>query len=258
MTVHPGALEIVSPDVRQSGITSHSIGVPALERLLNALPQDAGVEDYQRAAVDDNVLGLATESGRKWRFATLRRLYLLRNDSILFRALRDLWFEDADARPLLATLCALATDTVFRASVKVIEQAAPGDAVRAEDFAVAIDSFYPDVYAASTLKKIAANAYASWQQSGHLSAPEGGVKQRQKATCRAADVSYALLLGHLQGHRGEALFETLWARVLDESRSNLQELAFSASQRRMLEFRSAAGVVEVGFRQLLRPWDEET
>jgi hypothetical protein len=63
------------------------------------------------------------------------------------------------------------------------------------------------------------------------------------------------LLGHLQGHRGEALFETIWARALDRPRSQLLDLAGVASQQGMVEFRSGGGVIEVGFSQLLRPME---
>lgn len=247
-----GAEEIVPSDTRQSAITSHSIGIPELVQLLDVVPAHAELDEYERAAVAGNALALGTESGREWRFATLRRLYLFRPGSILFRGLRDLWDTDEEGRPLLAALCAMATDTVFRASAAVIVETSPGDEVTAADFADAIEATYPDAYAASTLQKAASNAYASWQQSGHLGSPKSGWKPRKRAMCTSADVAYALLLGHLQGARGEALFETTWTRVLDHPRSHLYDLAFTASQRGMLEYRNAGGVVEVAFRELLR------
>lgn len=249
--------EIVPGDERQSAITSHSIGVPQLARLLDVVPADAELADYQRAVVDENVLALATVTGREWRFATLRRLYLLRPDSLLFRALRDLWDIEEEGRPMLAALCCMATDTVFRASASAIVETSPGDEVAVDDFAKTIETAYPGAYAASTLKKAASNAYASWQQTGHLGGAEDGWKPRLRAVCRPASVAYALFLAHLQEARGEALFQTLWAKVLDHPRSHLYDLAFAASQRGILEFRNAGGVVEVGFRELLRPMEGE-
>jgi hypothetical protein len=250
-----GAEEIAAQEVRQSGITSHSIGVSELTRLLEVVDAGAPLENFRQAVVRDNVLGLSTESGRDWRYATLRRLYLLRPDSVLFRALRDLWDMDEDARPLLAALCAMATDTVFRASAAAILETLPGDEVAVDKFASAISAAYPEAYARSTLQKAASNAYASWQQTGHLGAARKGHKVRQQAVCRPADLAYALLLGHMQGMRGEALFQTDWAKVLDRPKSQLHDLAFAASQRGMLEYRNAGGVVEVGFRELLRPME---
>jgi hypothetical protein len=248
---------MIPSEVRRSGITSHSIGVPELTRLLEAVSPSAEHAEYRRAVLEDNVLGLATENGRLWRYKTLRRSYYLRPDSILFRALRDLWPHEPEAQPLLATLCAVATDTVFRASSAVITTTAPGDEVGVDAFAEAIEKAYPGAYASSTLNKAASNAYASWQQSGHLAAAEGGSKVRQRPACRAADLAYALLLGHLSDHRGEALFDTIWVRLLDQPPSHLHDLAFAASQRGMLEYRFAGGVIEVGFRELLRPSEGE-
>lgn len=69
-------------------------------------------------------------------------------------------------------------------------------------------------------------------------------------------MTYALLLGYLQGVRGDALLDTIWARVLDQPRSRLIDLGVAASQRGMLEFRHAGGLIDVGFRELLRPFDE--
>jgi hypothetical protein len=66
-----------------------------------------------------------------------------------------------------------------------------------------------------------------------------------------------LLLGHLQGVRGQALFETPWATVLDQPTSQLFDLAGTASQQGMLELRHAGGVTEVGFRELLRPFEDD-
>lgn len=248
-----GAADITDDDVRRSAITSHSIGIAELGQLLQSLPSDADTLDYRRAVVDENLLGLSSESGRVWRFKTLRRLYLLRPDSLLFRALRDLWVDDPEARPLLAALCAMATDTVLRASGIVIAGTSLEDQITSGDFAAAIEARYPGAYAPSTLQKVASNAYRSWEQSGHLGPAHRGCKSRRVATCRPADVAYALLLGHLSGHRGEALFETPWTEILDQPCSGLHELALAASQRGMVEYRNAGGVIEVGFRELLRP-----
>ena len=244
---------IVDAGVRKSAITSHSIGVAELARLLSVVPPDGDVEDYERAVVDDNVLGLATESGRRWRFKTLRRLYLLRRDAVLFRALRDLWDSDEAAQPLLAGLMAMATDTVFRATAETIVETAVGEAVSAATFREPIERRFPGVYAASTLQTITSKAYVSWAMTGHLAdADRARSRQRVLAHCSPSNVAYALMLGDLQGHRGEALPDTGWVQVLDRAPSEVAQLAAVAAQQGMLEYRSAGGVLDVGFRELLR------
>lgn len=248
-----GAEEILDADVRRSAITSRSIGVRELELLLGSTEPDAQQADYEDAVVQQNVLGLKTAAAREWRFKTFRRLYQLTPQSVLFRALRDLWDFDPAARPLLACLCAMTRDTVFRATAKLTCQLSISDKVSATDFIAPIEDQFPSTYNEKTIRTIAQKAYASWRQTGHLGEAEDGARMRTRAFCRPADVTYALLLGHLQGHRGEALFETVWARVLDHPRSHLHEQAFAASQGGMLEYRHGGGVIEVGFRELLRP-----
>lgn len=247
--------EILDAAERRSAITSQSIGVYELGVLLDAVPADAPEEDYEHAIVEDNVLGLETATSREWRFKTLRRLYLLDPQTVLFRALRDLWGTDIEARPLLAGLCAMTQDTVFRATAELTCSLNIGDEVAATDFMAPIEERFPGAYQQNTIKTIAKKAYASWEQTGHLGEAEGGTRVRTRASCRPANVAYGLLLGHLEGHRGEALFETVWARVLDRPRSHLEDQAFAASQRGMLEYRHAGGVIEVGFRELLRPME---
>ena len=248
--------EIVSGDISGGTNTSHTIVVNSLSVLLDAVPVLAAAGDYERAAVDENVLSKQTEGARRRTFRYLRELYLLRPDSLLFRSLRDLWPIDPPARALLACLCALARDPVFRASSVAITQTSPGDTLTSTDLAVAVGEQFPTTYSASTLAKIGRNTFSSWEQSGHLREHHSGVKLRTRATCRPADVAYALLLGHLEGVRGRALFDTLWASVLDQPTSHLLDLAAVASQSGMLELRHAGGVVEVGFRELLRPFDQ--
>lgn len=249
--------EIVPGDVSGGTNTSHTIVVGGLAALLDAVPAAAPSAAYEQAALEANVLGKDTDGSRRRTFRYLRELYLLRPDSLLFRALRDLWPVDPPARPLLAGLCALARDAVFRASSAAITSRSPGDTLGSADLADAVGEHFPTSYSPGTLAKIGRNTFSSWEQTGHLAEAERATKIRIRATCRPADVAYALLLGHVEGVRGGALFDTLWTRVLDQPTSHLMDLAASASQQGMLELRQAGGVVEVGFRELLRPFDHE-
>jgi hypothetical protein len=247
--------EIVPGDVSGGANTSHTIVISSLAALLDAVPVAAPATAYEHAALEANVLSKDTDGGRRRTYRYLRELYLLRTDTLLFRALRDLWPVDPPARPLLAGLCALARDAVFRASSAAITSSSPGDTLSSADLAHAVGELFPSSYGAGTLAKIGRNTFSSWEQTGHLTEAGHARKVRTRAVCRPTDVAYALLLGHMEGVRGRALFETLWARVLDQPTSYLLDLAASASQLGMLELRQAGGVVDVGFRELLRPFD---
>ena len=247
--------EIVPGDRSGGTNTSHTIVVPALVQLLSAVDRSADAAEYERSVLAENVLGKETAGSRQRTFRYLRELYLLRPDSTLFRALRDLWTDDPAGQPLLAGLCALARDAVFRASSTAIFASEPGDEVTSVDLAEAAEKAFPTAYSDSTLAKIGRNTFSSWEQTGHLKAVARSQKIRRRPICTPSTTAFALLLGHLEGVRGAALFDTVWARVLDHPRSHLTELAVVASQRSLIDFRHSGGVTEVGFTELLRPME---
>jgi hypothetical protein len=142
---------------------------------------------------------------------------------------------------------------VFRASTGAIFESDPGDALTNADLADAVARVYPDVYNEPTLAKIGRNTFSSWEQTGHLDPRAKHEKIRRRPTGTPSATAYALMLGQLEGVRGEALFDTFWVRVLDQPRSHLVELASVASQRSLIDFRRSGGITEVGFTELLRP-----
>lgn len=246
----------IAPRGRAGGTnSSHTILLPSLRRVLECVDRTADAKAYERAVIDDNVLGKSTIESRSRTLRYLKELYLLRPDSILFRALRDLWTDDPAGQPLLAGLCALARDPLFRASAPAIVDADPGDVITSGDLAAAVGAAFPGRYNDATLAKIGRNTSASWQQSGHLDAVARTRKLRQRATCGPAAVAYALLLGRLESIDGAALFETFWTRILDWPRSHVLDVATTASQRMLIDFRQSGGIVEVGFSELLRPFE---
>ncbi|MGH3426366.1 MAG: hypothetical protein ACRDQZ_02130 [Mycobacteriales bacterium] len=233
--------------------TSHTIVVPALQLLLTKVGAHAPAEAYEEAVMEDNVLGKDTVESRRRTLRYLRELYLLRDDSFLFRALGDLWNDDPTGQPLLAGLCALARDPVFRASAKAIFDTEPGDEVTSADLAQAVAGSFSESYSDATLAKIGRNTFSSWEQTGHLDAIARTMKVRRRAVCTASTTAFALFLGHLEGLAGSSLFETVWARALDQPRAHLIDLAVVASQRSLIDFRHSGGITEVKFTELLRP-----
>ena len=218
-------------------------------RLLLAI-KAAGFEEYRTAILDDNVLLKKTVATRRESLRRLRELYALNPNTLLFRALRDLWDDDTQAEPLLALLCATARDPILRATVEMILAVPAGVVVTPQMISETVNKSFPDRFNAMTLANFGRHIASSWQQSGHL---HGKLqKVRAQAESRPAATVYALLLGYLCGERGEALFQTLWCRLLDTPVHTLYEQAFTASQRGWIEFRRSGGVTDVGFKYLLR------
>lgn len=247
--------DIVTGERSGGATTSHTIVVPSLERLLAAVGPNAPAAEYERAVVEDNVLGKDTTEARKRTLRYLRELYVLRPDAVLFRALRDLWVDDPSGQRLLAGLCAMARDAVFRASFNAIADGDPGDTVASSELADAVDKAFPASYSDATLAKIGRNTASSWEQTGHLEAVARTTKVRRRAVCTPGTTAYALLLGHLEGVEGAALFDTVWASSLDQPRAHLIDFAVLASQRSLIDFRHSGGITEVGFSELLRPME---
>lgn len=229
---------------------SRTIMLADLRILLATCKPPAAVEAYRRAVVDENVLLKPTLTTRRRSFWRLRELYLFDTRLLLFQALRDLWDDDDTAQPLLASLCATATDPILRSTAPTIVSTPLGVEMTPHVLTEAVQTAFPDRYNATSLASIGRNVASSWQQSGHLWGKLH--KVRAQAKSRPAAVAYALLLGYLCGARGESLFHTLWAQLLDAPGHSLHEQAFVASQRGWLEYRRAGDVTDISFRHLLR------
>ncbi len=235
--------------------TSRTMMLAELRILLAACPPNAGPEEYRSAIVNDNVLLKTTVTTRRDSYKRLRQLYALDRSIVLFSALRDLWDTDPDAQPLLALLCAVARDTLLRATADVVLALPTGSPLTAQSLIPALREQFGERYNATTLLATAQHAASSWQQSGHLSGKLN--KTRSQADSRPASLSYALLLGHLCGVRGEGLFGTFWSRLLDAPVHLLHEHAAAASQRGWIDYRRSGHVTEVRFSYLLRGHDRE-
>jgi len=221
-----------------------------LRLLLAACQPSASLKEYRSAIVDENILLKKTVATRKVTFRRLQELYVLNRKLSVFRALRDLWDEDTQAQPLLALLCAVARDSLFKSTAEMILAIPVGEAVTREMMMETVNVSFHDRYSPKTLKSTGQNIISSWQQAGLLSGKLH--KVRVRAESRPASVAYALLLGYLSGARGEALFQTLWCRLLDAPAHVLHEQAFAASQRGWIEYRHMGDITEIGFRYLLR------
>lgn len=221
-----------------------------LRSLLEAVPPGAGLEEYHRTATEDNALRKSSATARSGAFRRLREVYALEPRVPLFRALRDLWDADPAAQPLLAGLLAAARDPIFRASASLILRTTKGEPVTAGAVATHMGEVFPGRYGENTLSKIGRNIVSSWTQTGHLRGR--AQKVRACVEARPTSLAYALLLGYLGGARGEALFDTLWTRLLDTAPAALHEVAARAGQAGWIEYRHMGAVTDIGFRYLTR------
>ena len=223
--------------------TSRTMMLAELTDLLAALPATATREDYAEAIIEDNSLGKQTASTRRLSNQRLGELYGLSQSIPIFRVLRRLWDIDEQGRPLIALLCALARDPLLRASAQAVLPMPVGGELTRSSMTSAIRAATGNRFNESILDKVARNAGSSWAQSGHL---QGRVRKiRQVVRPTPGPVVFALWLGSLNGFAGEDLLRTWWARVLDQSPTELLDLALRAKQQGLINASAGGGVVEI-------------
>lgn len=257
MEMEPFASAGVNAGISEKPMGTHlsrTIMLVDLRRLLTLSPATADARAYRVAVIEDNVLLKPTAATRQISIKRLRELYVLNPEVLLFHALRDLWSEDAEAQPLLAMLCALARDVLLRSTAEMIIALPPGERVTPQQLEAVVRAAFPERYSEASLISLGQHVASSWQQSGHLSGKLR--KVRARAQCRPNAVVYALLLGYLQGGRGEGLFQTVWSRILDVPQHTIHDQAQAAAQRGWMEYRRAGDVVEIGFRHLMRSFQQ--
>jgi len=231
--------------------TSRTIMFAELQGLLAACPRDAQRIEYREAIVEHNCLGKRTVATRRLTDQRLGELYALAPSVLLFRILRQLWDTNEQGRPLLAMLISLARDPLLRVTAAPVLRMQPGEELARQQMTDALRRAVGNRLSDSTLDKVVRNAASSWTQSGHLKGR--GRKVRQRIVPTPAATAYALLLGHLAGTRGAAIFESLWARALDAPASELQHLAMDARRLGFLDMSQSGGVINVAFSRLLAP-----
>lgn len=201
--------------------------------------------EYLKAINDENCLGKRSGRTRMLTYRHLADLYSLDRACLLFRTLLYFWNRDIAGQPLLAMLCAYARDPVLRATAPFFLSLTVGTMSTRESLEEYIDSQELGRFSKATLKSTAQNISSTWTQSGHLSGRVRKVRSRANST--AGSVSYALLLGYLTGVRGQALFQTEYAKLLDCSFDKTIELAEEASRKGWITFKRVGNVIEVLF-----------
>src|SRR5688500_9977326 len=133
-----------------------------LAKLLGAAPTDADAAEIRQVAVDHNAVEKSSAAGRTKTYRHLRELYAMDPDVEVFKALRVAWQSAEEERPLLAALCAMARDPVFRATAAVTAKIGEGQELVKGSFAAAVDDDFPGHYSDGVRARIGRNVASSW------------------------------------------------------------------------------------------------
>ena len=170
---------------------------------------------------------------------------------LLFRVMRRCWYADRDGQAILAMLLALARDPLLRASAPPVLRMRPGEELARQQMTDALSRAVGSRLSESTLDKVVRNAASSWTQSGHLKGR--GRKVRQTRHADGGDHGLRPASWLPRRHAGAALFESLWAQVLDAPAGELMHLAMDARRLGFLDMSQSGGVIDVAFSRLLAP-----
>lgn len=239
-----------------SSLTKRTIMSNELKTLFLCLTDsNAKLDNYRVAVIDENCLGKRTIKNRGYSFSYLKRSYGLSPEYLIFRAFRYFFDRDEKSRALLCLLAVYSRDQILKASAGYITNLSNGEKISKTDFEDQMDKEFPGRFGIKMLQSLVRNLLSSWTQSGHLSSDKSRV--RQTADSGSGAVSFALLLGYLTGARGERLFHTEYAKLLDCSFEKAVELAEEASRKGWIVFNRIGVVIEVGFPNLINQQELE-
>lgn len=216
---------------------------------------DAAKSDYLAAIQIANCLSKRSGKTRSLTSRHLADLYALDPQRLVFRALRFFWRRDVEGQPLLAVLCAYARDPVFRSAAHSVLRFPRGAVVTRQAVEEFIEAQEPGRFSPATLRSTAQNINSSLTQSGHLTGRLRKVRTSPVVTSGA--VAYALLLGFVNGLRGESLLQSDYLRLLDSSTERTIELAEEASRRGWMSWKRVGRVVEAHFPSQITPVEME-
>jgi hypothetical protein len=228
---------------------SRTIMLDELMTLIRVSDPAATRADYVKASVDDNCLGKHTLSTRRSSLQRMTELYALDAGVPLFRLLRQFWYADEKAHAQLALLAAIARDPLLRATCPVVLAMSVGEEIARQRFTDAIRDAVDGRLNDATIDKVVRNTASSWTQSGHFVGRSR--KKRLAVQPTPTSAAFALVLSYMLGLRGHALFESLFARVLDRDENALTFLAMDAKRLGLLDIKSGGGMTVVAFDAIL-------
>lgn len=234
-------------------LSSRSVMLPELLHLLGVGPENAGLEEFRRLAVEDDALHKASAANRKKTFNFLRRLYALDLRVPLFReAFRLQKLFPADLRALMGLL-AFAREPLLRACADMVMRTPVGQAVGRETFEAWIREFAPGRYSQTMYVSFSHNLYASFFQLGYLGPAVGKLRLRLRPEAKPATAAYAAYLDWLNGENGLSLLAGRYSSTLELTKAEHLGLLSVAGQLGLMRVAHTGGVLHLDFSSWLQP-----
>jgi hypothetical protein len=217
-----------------------------LSLLLQAVDSpNAQKDEYLKAIIDDNCLSKNSGSTKKISSSHLTNMYMLDDRIPIFKALRYFWQRDKAGQPLLAFLCLYSRDYLIQDVADAILSKQEGTQLFEEYVIELLSKRRPNTFSKATLSSSDRNILSTFTQAGYVKGKMN--KTRSHAQPTSGSAAYALFLGYLSGSRGETLFSSEFAKLLDCGRERVVDLAESASRSGWLSFKHIEDIYEITF-----------
>jgi len=219
--------------------------------LVRSIPVAAHHDDFTKAIVEENVLEKPTQVSRLKSLRHLTELYGLDLSKALFRVLWQLGHADLESLHQLCLVCAYARDPQLRLSFELVRMLRLGEALERSSMEQHLERGFPGRFSPAMKKSMAQNVNTTWTYGGLLAGKTR--KTRQAPEPSPSSAAYALFVGYLTGLRGEQLLDSAFAALVASNRSQLLGALRLASAKGLLSLKSAAGIFEFDFSNLLTP-----
>lgn len=223
--------------------SSRTMMLSELELVMQNVNSEITPDSVREAILEQNILGKATQSGRRNTATKLISLYAFDATEPLFRSFALLWSQSDYSRPALGLLLAMSRDKILRTTGMPICQAEVGSHVTKESLYKCLASSFSSKYAETTLQSTTRNVLSSWRQSGHIQ----GESPITRVKCHSDYLafSFAAYIAYLRGLRGQNLLNSFWIRVLDFEPAELSNAITESHRRGLITTRKVGSIVEI-------------
>ncbi len=227
--------------------TSRTIMFPVLSKVMSH-----GIHNHSfDQSFEDNVAGKLSKANQQKTNRYLKQLYRFDLTDNSFKAFHWFWKNSPESdHPIITFLFAISNDYLLAESIDVVQNVPSDKKVTVESFEENLDKTRPNKYSANTLRSISQNLASSWKQAGFISGKVKNIRVQPEITYIA--VALAMLLGYLEGMRGEFLLTSKYIRALSLSESTVRELISEASKRDLLQYQYSGHVTTITFPNLLK------
>jgi len=199
----------------------------------------------------DNVAGKLSKSNQGKTNRYLKQLYGFDISDPFFNSFIYFWKNAIESQhALISLLLAIRNDYLLSESIDLIINTPIGQKLKVESLENIIESHHPNRFSPATLKSVAQNLASSWKQAGFIFGKVKNIRVQPEINYRT--VAYALMIGYLEGLRGEYLMGSKYIRALGLTETKIRELIAEAAKRDILQYQHAGHVTAIMFPNLLK------